>query len=95
MYCENHLFWGGGKRIGSLASHLGILDDEFEEILAAGKLSKIRSWYKNLGMRVKVHEYNSITWIYFEKAFTPLQWAHLLRQQINTRPAWVYCLSCG
>ena len=31
----------GGKIIGSLASHIGILDDEFEEILAAGKLNKI------------------------------------------------------
>ena len=40
------------KRIGSLASHLGILDDEFEELLAVGKLSKVRSWYKKLGLRV-------------------------------------------
>ena len=47
--------------IGSLASHLGVLDDEFEEYLVAGKLSKVRSWYKNLGLRVKTHRDNSIT----------------------------------
>ena len=35
-------FLGGGKRIGSLESHLGILDNEFEELLAAGKLHEIR-----------------------------------------------------
>ena len=51
------------NRIGSLASHLGVLDDEFEELLAAGKLSKVRSWYKKLGMRVQTHRDNSITWI--------------------------------
>ena len=41
------------KKICSLVSHLGILDDEFEELLAVGNLSKIRSWYNNLGLRVK------------------------------------------
>ena len=72
----------GKKRIGSLASHIGILDDEFEEILAAGKLSKICSWYNNLGLHVQTHKYNSITWINFDKEFTPFKWVHLPRNQI-------------
>ena len=67
------------KRIGSLASHLGILDDEFEELLAAGKLSKLWSWYNNLGLRVQTHRDNSINWIVFEEAFAPFQWSHLPR----------------
>ena len=37
MYCKNHLWGGGGDIIGSLTSHLGILDDEFEELFAAGE----------------------------------------------------------
>ena len=52
--CIAKIIFGKKKnRIGSLASHLGILYDEFEELLDAGKLSKHRSWYKNLGMRLK------------------------------------------
>ena len=61
------------KRIGLLASHLGILDDEFEELLAAGKLSKVCSWHKNLGLRVQTHRDNSINWIAFDKEFAPFQ----------------------
>ena len=45
----------GGGIIGSLASHLGILDDGFEELLAAVKLSKVWSWYKKLRLCVKTH----------------------------------------
>ena len=88
----------GEKKIGSLASHLGILDDEFEELLAAGKVIKICSWYNNLVMCVQTHRDHSITWISFDEAFSTLQWAHLSRHQIvgeNTRPAWVFCPSCG
>ena len=51
---------------GSLASPLGIFDDEFEELLAAGKLSKICSWYNKLGMCVQTHRYNYIKWISFD-----------------------------
>ena len=68
--------------MSSLASHLGILDDEFEELLAAGKLSKIRPWYNNLWLRVQTHRYNYIPWIDLDDAFAPLQWAHLPRHQI-------------
>ena len=52
VYIENYI---GGKWniiIGPLLSHLRVLDDEFEEFLAAGKLSKVLSWFKNLGMHV-------------------------------------------
>ena len=37
---KNNL-WEEKKRIGSLASHHGILDDEFEELLDSGKLDKV------------------------------------------------------
>ena len=70
------------KRIGSLASHLGILDDEFEEVLASGKLSKIWSWYKKLRLCVQTHRDYSITWIGFDNALAPFQWAHLPRHHI-------------
>ena len=42
-------------RIGSLESHLGLLDDEFEGFLAAGKISKLWSWYNKLGLHVKIY----------------------------------------
>ena len=45
-----------------------------------------------MGLRVKTHIYHSITWIAFDEAFDPLQWAHLPRNQIigvNIHPAWV------
>ena len=91
--CIAKIIFGKKKsRIGSLASHLGIFDDEFEELLDAGNLSKHRSWYKKLGMRLKTHRYHSITWIDFDGEFYPLKWAHLPRHKIivgNTRPAWV------
>ena len=49
--CIAKIIFGKKKeRIGSLASHLGILDDEFEDILAKRRLSKFWSWYKKLGM---------------------------------------------
>ena len=76
-YVLQKIFGKKKKIICSLASYLGILDDEFEELIAAGKLSTFLSWYNNLGLRVKTHRDHSITWIYFDKAFTPLQWAHL------------------
>ena len=53
MYCKNVLWKGWGEIICLLASHLGILDDDFEELLAAGKLSKVRSWYKKMGLSVQ------------------------------------------
>ena len=98
MYCENNIWGWGGNIIGSLVSHLGILDDEFEEIIAVGKISKVWSWYKKMGMSVQTHRYCSITWIYFEEAFTPLQWEHLPIHQIigeNIRPEWVCRPTCG
>ena len=49
------------NRIGSLASNLGILDDDFEELLTAEKLSKLWYWYKNMGPRVQTHRDHSIT----------------------------------
>ena len=58
--------------IGSLVSLLGIFDDEFLDLLSVGKLSKVISWYKNLGMRVQTHIYHSITFIAFDEAFTPI-----------------------
>ena len=57
---------GEGKRIGSLASHIGVLDDEFEELLDAGKISKIRSWYNNLVLHVQTHRFHPMNWIGFD-----------------------------
>ena len=37
MYRKNNI-WEEKKIIGSLASYLGILDDEFEELLSTGKI---------------------------------------------------------
>ena len=52
VYIENYI---GGKLniiIGPLFSHIRVLDDGFEEILATGKLSKVSSLFDNLGMHV-------------------------------------------
>ena len=65
---------GGRGVIGSLASYLGVLDDEFEELLAAGKLRKVRYWYNNMGLRVQTQRDHSIKWDYFDDLFAPLQW---------------------
>ena len=86
------------KSIGSLTSHIGILNEEFGELLAAEKLSKVWYWYKKLVMHVQTHRDHSIPWIDFDEAFTPLQWAHLRRYQIikeNTCPDWVCRQTCG
>ena len=48
-------------RIGVLVPNLGVLDDEFEVFLVAGKLSKVQSWYKNLGLYVQTNRYTVIT----------------------------------
>ena len=96
--CIAKIIVGKKKRIGSLASHLGILDDEFEEILDVGKLSKIRYWYNKLGLHVQTHRDHSITWIAFDEEFALLKWANLPRHHIigeNTHPAWVCHPSCG
>ena len=81
-YVLQKSFFGGGGRIGSLVSHLGILYDDFEKLIAAGKLIKVCSWYNNLRMCVKTHRYHSITWIAFDKSLAPFQWEHLPRHQI-------------
>ena len=61
------------KRIGSFASHRGILDGEFEELLATGKLIKVHYWYKKMGIHVHINRDHSITWISFDEEFSPLQ----------------------
>ena len=73
------------------------MDDEFEGFLVAGKLSNVRSWYKKLEPHVQTHRDHLTTWIGFDKAFAPWQWAHLPRHQIiekNTCPAWVCRPTC-
>ena len=44
---------GGKKKIGSLESHIGVLDDKFEKLIAAGKLRKIWSRYNKRVVRAK------------------------------------------
>ena len=61
MYVKKCLGEKQKMRIGSLASHIGVLDDEFEEFLDGGELSKVRSWHKNLGLHVKTHIDSEIT----------------------------------
>ena len=38
--------------IGPLLSHLRVLDDDFEEFLATGKISKVCSWFNNMAIHV-------------------------------------------
>ena len=80
-------------RIGSLASHLGVLYDEFDDFLAAGMTSKFRFWYKNLGLNVQTHRYDEITLIVFDEACAPLKWENLSRYQNigkKASPDWVW-----
>ena len=98
MYLKKSYLGRKKKRVGSLASHLGVLDDDFEEIIAAGKISKVQSWYNNMGLHVQTYRDHSITWIYFDEAFDLSQWEHLPRNQIiwgNTCPAWFFHPACG
>ena len=83
-YLLRKLSLGGGRRnrIGSLSSHIGMLDDDLEELLAAGKLRKIWSWYNKMGLRLQKHRDHSITCIDFDEAFNNFQWAHLPRHHI-------------
>ena len=74
------------------------MDDEFEDIHAAGKKIKVRSWYNNLGLSLKPRRYHSINWISFDEAFYPLKWEHLPRHYIigeNTCTNWVFHPTCG
>ena len=76
-------FYGNRKMIiGSLASYIGVLYDVFEVFIAARKLSKVCSWYKNMGVHVQIHRYDGITWIVFDEVCAPLQWELLPRYQI-------------
>ena len=72
MYCGNHI-WVEKKIVGSLASNLGILDDDFEELLAAGNLSKVWYWYNNLGLCVQTHRDHFVTWIDLDEVFPTFQ----------------------
>ena len=54
--------------IDSEASHIGVLDYEFEKFLTTDKSSKVCPWLKNLGMHVQAHSYSKINWINFYKA---------------------------
>ena len=75
------LVGGGTTIIGSLASHIGLLDDEFKRFLYAGKLIKVCSWYKNLRLHVKTYIlFHNLDLFY--GSFAPLKWAHLPRYQI-------------
>ena len=60
-------------RVGSLASHIGLLDDKFQYFLASGKLGKVCSWYNNMGLHVQIYRYSEITWIILDKACDPFQ----------------------
>ena len=71
--CISKIISGRKNKIGSLASNIGIFDDGFEEILAAGKESKIESRYEKLRLCVQTHRDNSITWIDFDKASALVQ----------------------
>ena len=53
--------------IDSSSSHIWLLYYKFEEFLAVGKLSKVCSWHKNMGMNVQTHRYADITWIIFTR----------------------------
>ena len=66
-YCKNVFGGGRGEIIGSLVSHIGVLYYCFEEILVAGKLSKVWYWYNKLGLRVRTYRDQYITWISFEE----------------------------
>ena len=67
-YVLQKRFLGGrGEIIGSLVSHIGVLYYCFEEILVAGKLSKVWYWYNKLGLRVRTYRDQYITWISFEE----------------------------
>ena len=52
------------------------MNDDLEELLSAGKLSKVRSWYKKTGLRVQTHRDNSIPGLIFTR--------HLLLCNENT-----------
>ena len=59
--CIVKIIFGKKIKICSLAPYLGILDDEFEELLVADKISKVWYWCKILGLRVQTHRYSFIT----------------------------------
>ena len=52
VYIENNVGVKLNIITGPLLSHIRVLDDNFEEFLAAGKISKVRSWFKNMAIHV-------------------------------------------
>eukprot|EP00562_Extubocellulus_spinifer_P024009 CAMPEP_0178676302 /NCGR_PEP_ID=MMETSP0698-20121128/35845_1 /TAXON_ID=265572 /ORGANISM="Extubocellulus spinifer, Strain CCMP396" /LENGTH=361 /DNA_ID=CAMNT_0020320535 /DNA_START=153 /DNA_END=1235 /DNA_ORIENTATION=- len=91
----NKLTLGGNskRRMASLASHLGLRDDEFRARLNAAGALKYKSWAGIFGVPVQTTKEGSITWVVLDEAVDQgTGWSHTPRDQCvgNTlKPSWV------
>ena len=83
----------GGRekiRVGSLASHLGLRDEELQKRLKIAGILRYKSWESRLGVAVQSYLESDVKWLALDEP-GERDWQHLPRDHIEgkvTRPAW-------
>ena len=83
----------GGRekmKVGSLASHLGLRDEELQNRLNIAGVSRYKSWGSALGVAVQSYLESDVKWLALDEP-VEREWQHLPRDQIEgkvTRPVW-------
>lgn len=93
QYNANTLGGTEKRRIGSLASHIGLRDEELRRLLATAGAGYYSQWGKLFGVPVQSCSEGKLTYLALdEPADKAPYWSHLPRDQVtgaNKRPAWV------
>ena len=91
QYNTNTLGGTEKRRIGSLASHIGLRDDEFQQLLDTAGVSKYKQWSSAFGVHVQKRVEGKLTYVALDEPGEK-HWSHLPRDQAIGdvyRPAWV------
>ena len=91
QYNANTLGGTEKRRIGSLASHMGLRDEELRQLLATAGAGYYSQWGKLFGVPVQSCSEGKLTYVALDEPGEK-HWIHLPRDQttgVNKRPAWV------
>ena len=93
QYNANTLGGSEKRRIGSLASHIGLRDSELQEMLDVAGINRHHQWSAVFGIPVQTYREGGIMHVALdEPAEKAPYWSHLPRDQatgVNLQPAWV------